>query len=184
MAGSPKGKRVNPYSHSNDSQLLKRRLAVLQMRTEGMSFRAIAAVLGVSYNTVRNDEKWALDEYQMPAVDEYRRKVIADAEAQLARLHQMLKKPQYVVSSKGTYVLGPDDKPIEDPKYRNDIENSIMKLRDQLIRMLGANAPAQTEITVEHVDSTDLEIRRLIEEQNRRNAESLDQVKANQDPSA
>lgn len=183
MAGS-KRKRVNARNFSNDSQLLQRRLAVLSMRTEGMSFRAIAEVLGVSYNTVRNDERAMLDEYQMPAVDEYRRKVISEAEAQLKRLFGMLKKPQYIVSSKGTFVLGPDDQPIEDPKYRIDIESAIMKLRDQLIRMLGANAPAQTELTVIEVSQTDLAINDLLTAQRARTELAKQDFKASQERTA
>lgn len=175
---APKGKRVNAHNRKNKTQDMAKKIAVLEMRSEGMSHRAIGELLGISYGTARNWELEMLDMYQMPAVNEYRKKVIAEAEFQLKRLHIMLKTPQYVVSSKGTYVLGPDGEPIQDPKYRIDIENAIMKLRDQLIRMLGANAPQQTEVTHIEVKPEDLEFMDLVNAQKAKTALAMDAFKA------
>jgi hypothetical protein len=174
----------NPYSFTNDAELLQVQLACLRMRGEGQSYRAIGEALGISHGTARNYTNKMLDEYKMPAVDEYRRQVLADSEAQLGRLITLRNTPQYVTNAKGEYAIGPDGEPILDRDFPLKVEGMIIKLRSETTRLLGANAPVQTEITVTEVTQTDLAIADLLNAQKAKNSLAKQALEANTNGSA
>lgn len=160
----------NPRLFSNEARLLQTKLACLRLKGEGKSYRWIGADQGISASTARNYVVEMLDEYKMPAVDEYRRQVLADSETQLSRLVELLATPQYVTNSKGEYAIGPDGSPILDKDFTLKVEGMIIKLRAETTRLLGANAPVQTEVLHVEVDQVDLEFRDLLSSRQAKNA--------------
>lgn len=169
MSNKP-GKRVNPRANGNDAALLERRLKAFEYRKQGMSFRAIAKLLGVSYTTVQNDVQKCLDEYLVPAVDSYRRQMLAEVDDQLVRLYGYMETPQYITSAKGEVVRGPDNQPLLDREYYLKIEDRIARQLEIRAKLLGVFAPSQTEVTVTNVDTKDLAIQDLINSQKAKNA--------------
>ncbi|MDQ0907799.1 hypothetical protein QFZ22_003784 [Streptomyces canus] len=168
MSNKP-GKRINPRANGNDAALVERRLKAFEMKKRGMSNRAIAKQLGVSYTTIANDVQKCLDEYLVPAVDSYRRQMLAEIEDQLVRLYGYMNTPQYVTSAKGTIVEGPDGQPLLDREYYLKVEDRIARQLDQRAKLLGVFAPTQTEVTVTEVTQTDLAIADLIASQRAKN---------------
>ncbi|MBT2365233.1 helix-turn-helix domain-containing protein [Streptomyces sp. ISL-10] len=179
-----KGKRVNPRAHGNDTVLLQRRLKAFELRKQGRSLRSIAKELGVSYTTVSNDIQKCLDEYLIPAVDSYRRQMLAEVDDQLVRLYGYMETPQYITSPRGDIVRGPDGNPLLDREYYLKIEDRISRQLEIRAKLLGAYAPSQTELTVHQVDSTDLAIADLIAQQKARTALERERFKAGENGSA
>ncbi|WP_328937687.1 helix-turn-helix domain-containing protein [Streptomyces tauricus] len=175
-----KGKRVNAYTAPNNPALLERRLKAFEYRKQGRSLRSIAKELGVSYTTVSNDIQKCLDEYLLPAVDSYRRQMLAEVDDQLVRLYGYMETPQYITSPRGDIVRGPDGNPLLDREYYLKIEDRISRQLEIRAKLLGAYAPSQTELTVHQVDSTDLAIADLIAQQRARTALAKEEFKAGQ----
>lgn len=182
--GSKPGKRVNAYNRSNDAALVARRVKAFEMRKQGQSYRAIAKVLGVSYTTVQNDVQKCIDEYLIPAVDSYRRQMLAEIDDQLVRLYGYMQTPQYITSARGEIVPGPDGKPLLDREYYLKVEDRIARQLDQRAKLLGVFAPNQTEVTITEVSQTDLAINDLLAAQRARTELAKQEFKATQNPDA
>jgi hypothetical protein len=174
---------MNPSANTNDAEVLARRLAAFELRKQGHSFRAIGTRLGVSHQTVQNDVKKMLDEYLMPAVDSYRKQQLAEIDDTLLRLYAIRDEPQYITNNAGL-VRGPDNKPLRDMEHLLKVEDRILKQWDMRAKLLGTYAATQSEVTVETVDSTDLEIRKLVDRQKARNALDYQALDANTDSDA
>lgn len=168
----------NPHAYANPAKLLERRLKAFEMKKRGMSNRAIAKLLKVSYTTIANDIQKCLDEYLIPAVDSYRRQMMAEVDDQLVRLYGYMETPQYITSAKGTIVDGPDGKPLLDREYYLKIEDRISRQLEIRAKLLGAYAPQQTEVTHYEVTQDDLGLIDLIKAQDARNALSKSAFKA------
>lgn len=132
----------------NDEQTQALRIRAYELRLAGNSWRQIGSALGIGHETARRWVKEHLDATELPLVDEIRK-------TEVDRLLRYLERLDIRIDEG-------DDKAI----------SLAIKISERLCKMLGADMPTVT-VTENHVVSEmDLDIRRLIESQNARNAEN------------
>lgn len=117
-----------------------------ELRLTGLSLRQIGSQLGISYQTVQRDLDTYMSAIQNPKADSLRKVYTARYERMLAKL---------------------------DPKVDSgDAEaiNTAARLLAQVSKLNGVDMPTRTEAVIETVDPTDIEVRKLINEMNNKNA--------------
>jgi hypothetical protein len=119
----------------------ERRAEAYKLYAQRKSYREIGSILGVNYETARQDVLRAIKEATMPDVEEQIKK-------DLALLDQNLD----IASRKYLQT--------EDPK---DFE-VINKILDMRAKMLGSYAPSRIESVVHQVSQEDLELQQILRE--------------------
>lgn len=132
----------------NKEQVLARKNEAYELRLRGKSFRQIGAELGIGHGTAQRWVQEICDSIVLPNAEAVRKQEVDRLMRYLDRLDARIDDG--------------DDKAI----------GIALKVSERLTKMLGVDMPTVSVIETHEVSEMDLDIRRLIEEQEKRNAEA------------
>lgn len=131
----------------NREQKLEQKNKAYELRLAGKSYREIGRIMGIGHGTAERWVKEVCDLVVLPNVEQVRKQEVDRLMRYLDKLDMRIEEG--------------DDKAI----------GLAIKISERLTKMLGVDMPTVSIVENHEVSEMDLDIRRLIEEQSRLNAE-------------
>lgn len=128
--------------------IAQRRARVLAMRVEQRPYREIAAELGITETTARDDYAAAVRE-RHAELDKVRDTAVAIETAKLDALEQaawQVLRARHITVQHGKIVRDEDDKPIEDDAPVLQAIDRLVKIAERRSRLRGYDAPTKVEV--------------------------------------
>lgn len=142
---------AHPSARSNTALVAEEQVKCYELRLEGKSIRAIAAIIGVSPATVQNRIDAEIKERVIPLADEVRK-------MQLDRISIAMDTAMEIVKSGA------------DPELKLKALDRLLRFDERLARLMGVDMPQQTEVVVrEGYSEQELELQQLITQTQQRN---------------
>ncbi len=127
--------------------IVKRRLRVMQLRADGLTFRDIAKELDVSVGLVHRDFEASLTRVLEPNVEAYRAEHVARLAKMRAVAQDVIDRRHLIVSVSGKVVRDDNGDPIEDDTIVLQAMDRIHKLDEAERKLLGLDARPEIAIT-------------------------------------
>jgi hypothetical protein len=142
-----------------DPETAKRDAEACRLRAQNMSYRQIAAELGVDVHTAYDAVQRALrDTLQEPA-DDVRRLALMRLDEYARHAREVLHNTHYVVSQGRVVRLARGGAPLEDDMPKLQALDRLLKIETQVSDLLGLKAPQRVSIDAQNLGE---EIRGLI----------------------
>ncbi|GAA4924468.1 transcriptional regulator with XRE-family HTH domain [Nonomuraea thailandensis] len=142
-----------------DPETAKRDAEACRLRAQNMSYRQIAAELGVDVHTAYDAVQRALrDTLQEPA-DDVRRLALMRLDEYARHAREVLRNTHYVVSQGRVVRLTRGGTPLEDDMPKLQAIDRLLKIETQVSDLLGLKAPQRVSIDAQNLGE---EIRDLI----------------------
>lgn len=150
------------------------RQQVLDLRHTGKTFDDIGAILGISQSKANAIYNGVIQTTADPTLADHRALMMAQLRAAIEPVMGIVLGHHVMVATNGTIVCprwkDPDGEwvygdPLDDPKPVLDAARTLVMLQDRWSKLVGADAPTRTQAEVTIVDTTNLAVRRLIDQQ-------------------
>lgn len=154
----------------NAEQRAERAAQAYEMRLQGWTIAAIAGELGIAASTTHD----LLTEFSAarldPLVEEYRQ-LEADRLDDYTRKAYEVLTAHHIVVQHGKVVLDPETgSPLRDHAPKLAALDRLVRVSERRSRLLGLDAVIKADVTVTHVDPTDLELVQILNEARAKNA--------------
>lgn len=138
---------------ANKAELTERRIRAWELALQGKSYRVIGEALGVAPMTAFRDVEAHAREIQQPVAEQVRKQEVARLDALLDNLWPRVEQG--------------DDKAVA----------NVLRVMDRRAKLLGLDAPAKQDITVQQVDPKDIELAELIREAQAKAAANVEELR-------
>lgn len=142
---------AHPSARSNTALVAEEQVKCYELRLEGKSIRAIAAIIGVSPATVQNRIDAEIKERVIPLADEVRK-------MQLDRISIAMDTAMEIVKSGA------------DPELKLKALDRLLRFDERLARLMGIDTPVSQEVVVrEGYSEQEMELQQLLAQTQQRN---------------
>ena len=173
----------------DEAARVAREQRIIDMRSNGVSFREIGAELGIAHTTAHELWKSLIDKYPARAMQEYRMeqidlvdKMIRIGLKELEAEHPLLYKGQPVQQKIGEKQVGIDDEgiprmesvfaPVSDSMPKARFLQVLTALSKRKSEITGSDVPVTVDMNVTQRGEIDAAVAELVAEQERRNQEA------------
>lgn len=137
----------------------KRDAEACRLRAQNMSYREIAAELGVDVHTAYDAVQRALRDTMQEPADDVRRLALMRLDEYARHAREVLRNTHYVVSQGRVVRLTRGGAPLEDDMPKLQAIDRLLKIETQVSDLLGLKAPQRVSIDAQNLGE---EIRDLI----------------------
>lgn len=135
------------HAKRKEAEILARRTRVVQLRTEGRTFREIAKELGVSVGLVHNDFDASIERVLEPNVAAYRAEHVARLHQMRAVVKDVLERRHLLVSASGRVAVDENEEPLEDDGVVLAATDRLLKIDEAERKLLGLDAKPELSVT-------------------------------------